>query len=98
MRLASRRTIREHHFAALLWALFLVRGLFFCFALPLWEGWDEYAHFGFVQFVANGGVLPRFDTAFSREVDQSMRLAPLPYELRWMGPPYLIWSEFHALP
>ncbi len=81
-----------------LWALFLVRGAFYCQMLPLWEGWDEYAHFAWIQHWNNTGRLPTQTDSISREIDESMRLAPLPKELDWIGPPYLTHSEWWALP
>ena len=90
--------MRQSRLIWLIWGLFLARGVFFCAMLPLWEGWDEYAHFAFAQYVANGGALPRQDTPLSREIDESMRLAPLAYELRWIGPPYLTEAQWWALP
>jgi hypothetical protein len=82
----------------LLWLVFLARGSFYCVLLPLWEGWDEYAHFAYVQHASETWALPGFDTKVSREIDESMRLAPLPYELRWIGPPYLTLAQWFALP
>ncbi len=79
-------------------ALFLVRGTFYCRMLPLWEGWDEYAHFAFIQHWNATGTLPLFSTPFSREIDESMRLAPLAHELGWLGPPYLTHGQWWALP
>ncbi len=81
-----------------LWALFLVRGAFYCQMLPLWEGWDEYAHFAWIQHWNNTGTLPTQTDSISREIDESMRLAPLPKELDWIGPPYLTHSQWWALP
>jgi hypothetical protein len=82
----------------ILWALFLVRGTFYCTMLPLWEGWDEYAHFAFLQHWIDHATLPRPEDHISREIDESMRLAPLPYQLDWIGPPYLIHEKWWALP
>jgi hypothetical protein len=64
----------------------------------MWEGWDEYAHFAFVQHWIDRGTLPRTADRISREIDESMRLAPLPWELRWIGPPYLTHADWWALP
>jgi hypothetical protein len=80
------------------WALFLVRGTFYSTMLPLWEGWDEYAHMAWITHWSDHGTLPRTTDTISREIDESMRLAPLPRELRWIGPPYLIHSDWWALP
>src|SRR5690348_14059339 len=92
------RRLRASRLIWFIWAFFIARGVFFCALLPLWDGWDEYAHFGFVQYVANGGVLPRQDTPLSREIDESMRLVPLAHELGWIGPPYLTEEQWWALP
>jgi hypothetical protein len=81
-----------------LWILFLVRGSFYCAMMPLWEGWDEYAHFAWLQHWLDKGALPGFHDPVSREIDESMRVAPLAYELRWIGPPYLTHSQWWALP
>jgi hypothetical protein len=82
----------------ILWMAFLARGSFYCVLLPLWEGWDEYAHFAYLQHATQSWALPRLDEKISREIDESMRLAPLPYELRWIGPPYLTTAQWWALP
>jgi 4-amino-4-deoxy-L-arabinose transferase-like glycosyltransferase len=82
----------------ILWLLFLVRGSFYCAMLPLWEGWDEYAHFAWLQHWIDKGTLPGFHDPISREIDESMRLTPLAYELRWIGPPYLGHEQWWALP
>jgi 4-amino-4-deoxy-L-arabinose transferase-like glycosyltransferase len=82
----------------ILWLLFLVRGSFYCAMLPLWEGWDEYAHFAWLQHWVDKGALPGFHDPVSREIDESMRLTPLAYELRWIGPPYLTHDKWWALP
>jgi hypothetical protein len=79
------------------WALFLVRGTFYSAMLPMWEGWDEYAHFAWIQHWSDQGTLPRATDSVSREIDESMRLAPLPWELNWIGPPYLTHADWWAL-
>ena len=88
--------MRWHVF--ILWLLFLVRGSFYCAMLPLWEGWDEYAHFAWLQHWIDHGTLPGFHDPVSREIDESMRLAPLAGELRWIGPPYQTHSQWWKLP
>jgi 4-amino-4-deoxy-L-arabinose transferase-like glycosyltransferase len=80
------------------WALFLVRGAFYCTMMPLWEGWDEYAHFAILQHWIENATLPRLEDHISREIDESMRLAPLAWELRWIGPPWLTHAQWWALP
>ena len=66
--------------------------------LPLWEGWDEYAHFAGIQHWTDHGTLPHTTDRISREIDESMRLAPLPWELGWIGPPYVTHAAWWALP
>lgn len=65
-----------------IWILFFLKGLFYCVLFPMWEGFDEYAHFAFIQFVATHHELPGPDTLDSQEVDRSLRLVPLPTLLR----------------
>ncbi|MES1260872.1 MAG: glycosyltransferase family 39 protein [Acidobacteriota bacterium] len=81
----------------IVWALFLARGSFYCAMMPLWEGWDEYAHFAWLQHWLDKGALPGFHDPVSREIDESMRLTPLAHELKWIGPPYLTHPEWWAL-
>ncbi len=92
---------RYHNFVPgrvwIFWILFLIRGSFYSAMLPLWEGWDEYAHFAWLQHWNDRGTLPVAADRVSREIDESMRLAPLPRELRWMGPPYLTHDQWWAL-
>lgn len=59
------------------WASFVVRGMFYCSVIPLWEGWDEYAYFASVQHLALRHTLPRPAETNSEEVDRSLRLAPV---------------------
>ena len=48
--------------------------------LPFWEGYDEWAHFAFVQYVVSHGGLPDpINSRVSREVQESMRVLPLPW-------------------
>ena len=65
---------------AFLWIAFLARGVFYCSLLPLWEGFDEWAHFAVVQSMAtrNAWSVDRQDPV-SREVLESLRLAPRPW-------------------
>jgi len=60
-----------------LWLLFLARGLFYISILPLWEGFDEWAHYAVVQAIATGGhLLPDRNGRVSREVESSLNLVP----------------------
>ncbi len=70
------------------WLLFLVRGAFYCTMLPVWEGWDEYAHVAFLQHWNETHRLPIAGDRVSPEIDASLRRHLLPRELHWIGPPY----------
>lgn len=62
----------------LIWLAFLARAAFYSVEQPLWEGYDEWAHFAYVQYIAKHRALPlRSDRVFS-EVAASLLLAPLP--------------------
>ncbi len=67
-------------FVWLIWLCFLVRGAFYTVLLPLWEGFDEWAHFAYAQQLASGGgLLVPGRTVVSREVAESLSLTPLPH-------------------
>jgi 4-amino-4-deoxy-L-arabinose transferase-like glycosyltransferase len=61
----------------LAWSCFLLKGLFYCAFLPLWEGYDEYAHYDYVQHVASTGGVPGRDDLISLETAVSLRGSPL---------------------
>lgn len=74
-----RRTPARRRFLlslGVIWACFLIRALFYCAAIPLWEGFDEYAHFDYVRHIALKRSLPNRDTRISPEVAESLQLAP----------------------
>ena len=80
------------------WACFLARLLFYSAMLPLWEGYDEWAHFAVVRQMAFGGhwLVPR-DAPIPRDVETSLELAPVPWELRSLAPPAVTHDEYWAL-
>lgn len=81
------------------WACFLVRAFFYCAALPLWEGFDEWAHFAVVQRMAfRGEPLVSRESPIPLDVAASLDLAPLPWELRDLGPPSASHDAFWRLP
>jgi hypothetical protein len=65
------------------WICFLFRGWFCASLFPLWEGYDEFSHFGVVRAMVEKGILlaPR-DQKGPRDVEESLRLAPAPWEIR----------------
>jgi hypothetical protein len=66
----------------LIWLCFLAKAAFYSSFLPLWEGPDEYAHFAFVQYLAATHSLPPTKATVSREVSESLQLAPVPWTIR----------------
>lgn len=67
----------------LVWVCFLLRGWFYASMFPLWEGYDEFAHFGVIRAISTKGLIlvPR-DQAGPRDVEESLGLAPIPWEVR----------------
>ena len=83
-----RRPLR-HVTAALvlLWLAFVMRGLWYSALMPAWEGYDEPFHFAALQSVASGHSMPRADTLVSLEVQDSLHLLPVPWELQFQSVP-----------
>ena len=84
---------------AAIWVCFLARAFFYCAALPLWEGFDEWSHFGVVQRMAfRGEALVSRDAPLPRDTTDSIRTAPLPWEMREYGSPTVTHDAFWKLP
>ena len=67
--------------------------------LPLWEGFDEAFHYGYVQDVAVSRSLPVLGRAsLSDEVWTSLRLVPVSFIVRRSHPSLTTFDEFFALP
>jgi hypothetical protein len=82
-----------------LWFCFLVKLVFYASFVPLWEGYDEFAHFAFVQHVADTHGLPDLvNAAASQEVAESLRLAPVPWTIRQWTPGWTTHDDFWRLP
>ncbi len=83
----------------LVWLCFVARGAFDCVLLPLWEGFDEWAHFAYVQLLASGGGLPALGrTPISREVAESLSLTPLPRGHHQLPVPWVTHDGWWKLP
>ena len=61
---------------ALLWACFVLRATFYACVLPLWEGFDEYAHYARVECIATSGREPLRSTPVPADVAESMKQVP----------------------
>ena len=82
-----------------IWLCFLARAFFYCAALPLWEGYDEWSHFAVVQRMAfRGEPLVSRDSLISRDVAASLELAPVSWECRYLPPPSATYDDFWRLP
>jgi len=83
----------------LLLALGLANAALYVQLLPLWEGFDEPFHYGFLEHVAVRGALPVFGrTHLARDVEESLRLAPASPPVRRNLPYVMTYSEYFALP
>jgi hypothetical protein len=81
------------------WFCFLVKLIFYASFVPLWEGYDEFAHFAFVQHLADTHELPNLvDAVTSEEVAESLRLAPVPWTIRNWTPGWITHDDFRRLP
>lgn len=90
--------MRDNWRIAVLWVCCAARLLFYASMLPLWEGFDEWAHFAVVRATARGALLPGRDTRIPRDVQASLATAPLPWAQRNLPAPSLAHDEFWQLP
>ena len=82
----------------LVWICFLVRGFFYSSTLPLWEGYDEWSHFAYIQHLNNYESLPLGDRSrVTREIQESLKLVPLPWMLREYAPPHITHDDYWKL-
>ncbi len=64
------------YWVLLLWACFVLRGTFYSCAIPLWEGFDEYAHYARIEFLATQGREPIRTTPVPRDVAETLTRVP----------------------
>ena len=83
-----------------LWVAFVMRGLWYSLAMPVWEGYDEPYHFAYLQQLAAGKGLPVGAAVVSLEVQHSLHLLPLAWELhlQHLPPPLITYDSFWRLP
>lgn len=77
----------------------LTNAVLYSLLLPLWEGFDEPFHFGYVQFIANGNGFPDPRTSrLSQEVGASLLLAPASLPVQRNLPEVTSYEEFFRWP
>jgi hypothetical protein len=77
----------------------ILNAVLYSMLLPLWEGFDEPFHFGYVQQLANGRAFPDARSArLSREAWQSIRLAPASDAVKANLPEVVTYSEYFSWP
>lgn len=90
---------KNNRILILVWVCFMLRGLFYSVLFPLWEGYDEYTHFAFIQYLVTNHSLPvAAHTTISKEVFESLKLVPLPWTLRDLELPHAIHDDYWRLP
>jgi hypothetical protein len=82
----------------LVWLIFICKGLFYSSLFPIWEGFDEYAHFAFIQHLDTFMSLPLEETRVSNEVQRSLEVVPLPWMLHTWPLPYITHDDYWQLP
>ena len=68
--------VRVRTWVLLIWACFVLRGTFYAFAIPLWEGFDEYAHYARIEFLATEGREPSRTTPVSQDIADTLTRMP----------------------
>jgi len=61
----------------LLIILFVIQGMIYVGMNPLWEGWDEYAHFAYIQHLAEKKILPTDQDKLSNEIVYTFDKIPM---------------------
>lgn len=72
---------------AALWVCVLAKLIFYSSFVPLWEGYDEFAHFAFVEHLFDQHALPDPRTAMlPPDIAESLQAGPVPWTIRsWIG-------------
>jgi hypothetical protein len=77
----------------------LINGLLYACLLPLWDGFDEPFHYGYVVSLSVDRRLPKLQrTTISQELQQSFQFTPLPSVLSRAVPGTSSFDEWLALP
>lgn len=72
---------RNFLYLVAIWMVFLLHGTYYCYLIPLWEGFDEWGHYAFIEHLRlHSGALPRTTNGVSEEIRQSVQSAPIRHE------------------
>jgi len=93
--------MRARYWVLLLWTCFVLRGTFYAFAIPLWEGFDEYDHYARIEVLATEGREPSRTTPVPQDVAESLARLPaknggMTYDEYWKLPPEARHRSFPA--
>src|SRR5712675_2043573 len=94
-------TVRERlSINALILSYGLLSAAFYCALLPLWEGFDEFYHYGYVQHVSTTWSIPAvWQTPISRELWNSLDSAPVSHFLQpYFQRPSTKFEDYFRLP
>ncbi len=79
-------------------ALALLNAALYCCVLPLWEGFDEPFHYGYVQSIERSHAIPVTNrTTISQEIRESLNAVPLSRLLSQVVPGSLSFEEWSKL-
>ncbi len=91
-------TAKRRKLLLIVWVAFVTRCLFYCLQQPMWEGYDEWSHFAYIQHIVEHGRLPARGDTVSKEIRASLGLMPSPYGLRDFKLPLTTHEDYWRLP
>jgi hypothetical protein len=95
----TRRRLARYGGLAALLLYGCLNALLYASLMPLWEGFDEPFHYGYVQSLSRWHALPILGrTPLPAEVSESLDLAPASYIVKFNLPKVRTFSEYFALP
>ena len=74
------RNLPTRWYLGAIWLAFLVHGAFYCHLIPLWEGFDEWGHYAFVEYLRLHGTLPLPSDDVTEEIHDSVESEPIRHE------------------